>query len=368
MQLHSLTVDGHTSIERAHLELRDINVLVGANGAGKSNVIRALELLGRIADDELQLSVGLAGGASALLHQPSADTISLRILGGDGTNINSYKVELQATADDRLIFCDEQASFQAPGYSRPHETHLGAGHRETLLRSAAGGDGVTTVSDYVLALLRGCRVFHFHDTGTTAAVTQPQPAADDLTLQSDARNLAAVLRRLRDAEPRSYGHITRSVRQVAPFFRDFVLEPDHTDRIQLRWRANDSDTVFSAFQMSDGTLRFICLATLLLQPTLPELIALDEPELGLHPAAIVQLADMLQAVARRGSQLLVATQSVTFIDQFQLDDLVIVERANGGTVAHRPDPATLADWLTDYSLGDLWLKNLLGGRPGRNDR
>lgn len=341
MQLHSLTVEGHTSIRHAYVELQDTNVLVGANGAGKSNLVRALELLGRIVDQELQLSIELAGGASSVLHQPANDAMTLLIEGGDGTNIHGYRAELQATADDRLIFAHEQATFRAPGYDEPVRTSIGTGHRETALQTTADGSDGSSAARYVLKLLRGCRVFHFHDTSRTAAVKQPQPAADDLSLQSDARNIAAVLRRLRNADRGTYGRITRAVRQIAPFFRDFVLEPDHTDRVQLRWRATESDTIFSGHQMSDGTLRFVCLATLLLQPNLPQLIVLDEPELGLHPAAIVQLAEMLQAVARTGSQVLIATQSVTLIDQFALDDLIVVEHSKAGTIARRPDPAAL---------------------------
>ena len=211
--------------------------------------------------------------------------------------------------------------------------------------------------------LRGCRVFHFQDTSLTAPVKQQGYAADNRSLQSDAGNLAAVLLRLRDGDPGRYRRIVRTVKQVAPFFRDFVLEPElASDRLRLRWKQEGSDTVLPADALSDGTLRFICLATLLGQPELPGLIVLDEPELGLHPFAIVQLAGMLRAASRE-SQVLLATQSVTLMNQFELGDLVIVERRDGASVFERPDPDRLSEWLEEYSLGELWEKNLLGGRP-----
>ncbi len=151
---------------------------------------------------------------------------------------------------------------------------------------------------------------------------------------------------------------------VAPYFRDFVLVPEGRDQIRLRWRQVGTDTVFSAYQMSDGTLRFICLATLLLQPKPPRMLVLDEPELGLHPFAIVQVADMIRA-ASVNSQVVVATQSVTLVDQMSLEDIVVVDRDNGASVLTRPDPERLSAWLEDYSLGELWQKNLIGGRPHR---
>ncbi|HEY1575201.1 MAG TPA: AAA family ATPase [Pseudonocardiaceae bacterium] len=151
---------------------------------------------------------------------------------------------------------------------------------------------------------------------------------------------------------------------MAPFFRDFVLRPEGQDRVRLRWRQVDADTVSSADQMSDGTLRFICLVTLLLQPELPAVVVLDEPELGLHPFAIVQLADLLGQAAPR-SQVAFATQSVTLLGQFRLDQVIVVERQDGASVFRRPDAALLTEWLTEYSVGELWEKNLLGGRPTR---
>lgn len=120
--------------------------------------------------------------------------------------------------------------------------------------------------------------------------------------------------------------------------------------------------MFSANQMSDGTLRFVCLATLLLQPSLPALVVLDEPELGLHPYAIVQLAGLLQQASTR-SQVLIATQSVTLMNQFQVEDLIVVERRRGASTFNRPDQDRLRKWLDEYSPGELWEKNLIGGRP-----
>lgn len=362
-RIESLSIEGHTSIEHATVDLGPINILVGANGSGKSNFIRVLELLGRLVDQDLGLYVRRAGGAAMLVHQPGGSAITIGVVGECGR----YQATLEAGPDDRLIFTYEDWSVAdgaiggAVARFGEHESVLRAKMAELARpKDIAGLRGV----ERVFEMLGGCRVFHFHDTSGTAPVKQPGPTADNLTLAADARNLAAVLAALQQSDQIAYRRIVRAVQQVAPFFRDFVLKEEGADRIRLRWRQTDSDTVFSAHQMSDGTLRFICLATLLLQPNLPQLVVLDEPELGLHPYAIGQLAEMLRAVSV-DHQVVVATQSVTLMDQFALSDLIVVERERGASVFHRPDPERLRDWLAEYSLGELWQKNLIGGRPKR---
>jgi predicted ATPase len=354
-KLRWLHIEGFTSIYEAAVELRDINVLVGANGAGKSNLIRVLEMAGRIVDGQLGLFTGIAGGASALRTVDFPASVATRLrMHFSGV---SYAADLIPAAGDELIFAEESVSVPEGKLHKP----LASGYRETML---ANPDAPWhSLAAEAIEAIRGCHVYHFHDTSPTAEVKKNGYAADNEVLHQNAGNLAAVLRRLREGDYRSYQRIVKTVQQVAPFFRDFVLERELSpDRIRLRWRQVGTETVFPADAFSDGTLRFICLATLLLQAKLPGLIALDEPELGLHPFAIVQLAEMLRAASQE-SQVLLATQSVTLMNQFGLADLIVVERQNGGSTFDRPDPDRLRDWLTDYSLGDLWEKNLLGGRP-----
>lgn len=348
--LNRIDIEGLLSIRSASVRLNRLNALVGANGAGKSNFVRAFELLGRLADGELGLFVGRSGGAGALLHVESQEIV-LRIR---ASNLE-YDAELLQAADQRLIFGSESV--------RDLETGKIAGLSEGQFESEARRLG------YPLgAVVGGIRVFHFHDTSVRSPIKQTVPTADNIALRNDGGNLAAVLLDMaRSSDPAksvAYRRISAVIRQVAPFFRDFVLVPEDQDRVRLRWRQVGSDGVFSADQMSDGTLRFICLATLLLLPELPRLVVLDEPELGLHPFAIVQLAELIGQAARRG-QVLFATQSVTLLSQFHLDDVIVVERRDGASHFRRPDPTSLTEWLAEYSLGELWEKNLLGGRPNR---
>lgn len=354
-RLKSVVVEGFTSIRSATLTLDDVNVLVGANGAGKSNLIRALSVLGRIVDGDLGLFVGQSGGANALLNADT--TASRRIHLEVESAVGGYSAELVPAAGDTLIFSEETIWRHDTGVT----AELGQGHRETMLTVPEPLWGPEAAE--LVQTLRGCRVFHFQDTSRDAPVKRQGYTADNVSLRSDAENLAAILLRLRGRDPGRYRRIVRTIKQVAPFFRDFVLEPELApDRVRLRWQQEGSDAVLPADALSDGTLRFICLATLFGQPELPGLIILDEPELGLHPFAIVQLAGMLRAVSKE-SQVLLATQSVTLMNQFELADLIVVERRDGASLFERPDSNRLSEWLAEYSLGELWEKNLLGGRP-----
>lgn len=359
--LKSIEIEGYTSIRSATVELGRLNVLVGANGAGKSNFIRALEMLGRIIEERLGFFVGLNGGAASLLHHGRASShLRLRL----NAPPNAYEAVLVPASGDELIFESELIEFHDPNHERPWNQMIGSGQRETRLSESS-----KPVASYVSELLRGCRVYHFHDTSRDAPVKQLVPTADNIKLRDDAGNLAAVLLALRDgadpADRAAYRRIVGTIKLVAPFFRDFVLEPERSDRIRLRWTQNDSDAVFSADQMSDGTLRFVCLAALLLHPHPPALMVLDEPELGLHPYAIVHLAELLRRASER-TQVIIATQSVTLMNQFELDDLIVVERSDSASRFVRPDATRLQSWLAEYSLGELWEKNLIGGRPSGN--
>jgi predicted ATPase len=215
--------------------------------------------------------------------------------------------------------------------------------------------------------LQACRVYHFHDTSASAGFKQARELSAANFLYGDANNLAPFLFRLRKEHPGDYQNILQAIQTVAPFFRDFYLQPggnEDNPTILLKWLHRDYEEPFSAHQLSDGSARFICLMTLLLQPRSlrPNTLVLDEPELGLHPVALEVLAEVMQATARH-NQVICSTQSVYFANRFAAEDFIVVDQQQGASVFTRPDPEQLAEWLKEYGMGDLWDKNLFGGRP-----
>lgn len=276
---------------------------------------------------------------------------------------NGYRCILKPTRDDKLIFDIEECLFHNPQYENPYTEIIGTGNEETNLHKAAKNNP-GKVAGHVLKNMESWLVYHFHDTSDSAKVKKTTDINDNLYLRPDASNLSAFLYFLQKKHSNHYKNILDTITMVAPFFKDFILRPSalNPEKIQLEWKHKGSDAYFNAYSLSDGTLRFICLVTLLLQPRLPSVILLDEPELGMHPYAINVLADLLKSAATK-TQVIVSTQSVTLVNHFSHEDIIIVDHKEDASEFRRPSEKEIGTWMDDYGLGDLWEKNILGGRP-----
>jgi predicted ATPase len=354
--LSKIVLKGFKSIRECDLELKELNVLIGANGSGKSNFIAFFRLIQQILASNLQLYVSKQGGPDSLLYfgRKRTKQIAAELYFGN----NGYKFVLEPTQDNRMVFSIEKFWWQKFG-----DWLIQVGHFETEVETRGRR---TAIYDYTVPVMKSWRLYHFHDTGESALVKQRQAINDNSYLRSDAQNLAAYLYFLKEQYQTHYQRIVKTIQLVAPFFGDFYLRPcpNSPDQIDLEWVEKGEDIPFKAYQLSDGTLRFICLATVLMQPESkqPELILIDEPELGLHPYAINVLAALLRSTAK-SKQIIISTQSVDLLNEFDISDVIVCDRVEGATHLRRLDENALSDWLEEYSLGELWQKNLLGGRP-----
>ena len=366
-KLVSIRIRGYRSIKEATLELRPLNVLIGANGAGKSNLVSFFKMMNALTAKRLQQYVASTGHASSNLHFGPRVTPQLEAelrFETDRGQVDTYTMRLFHAAGDSLIFAQESMSFLGPGRVEARVEELGPGHKETLIGTASSeGNQTAKVLQY---LLNHCRVFHFHDTSPTSRVRNYCYVGDNRWLMPDAGNLAAVLYRLRSESSIAYDRILETLRQIAPFFDDFDLYPNGPGEkdIILNWRHRNRDLVFGPHQLSDGTLRAMCLVSLLMQPAdrLPLLIIIDEPELGLHPYALDIIASLCRSASEH-VQILISTQSSAFVSSFDPEDIVVVERDGESSRFNRPDAEQLEAWLEDYSLGEIWEKNIIGGSP-----
>lgn len=361
--IDKLSIEGFKSIRKLDdFKLDRLNVLIGANGAGKSNFVGFFRFLRELIEQRLQRAIQKEGGADACLYLGPKVTRQFAATLYFGNN--GYRFSLEPTRDNRLVFANEAIYYNA-------WRSLGSGHLEASLKDHKDDPGVTArhgVPHYVFSAVSSWVVYHFHDTSETAAVRRQAPINDNEYLRPSAENLAAFLFRMQQTTPHTYQKIREVVRLAAPFFDDFKLRPvpANPELIQLEWSQTDSDYPFVASQLSDGTLRFICLATALLQPSPPPTMLFDEPELGLHPYALTLLANLFKQASQFWRQVIVSTQSAPLLNEFSPEDVIVVERKEGESTFRRLDRSDLSEWLQEYSLGELWQKNVLGGRP-RNE-
>lgn len=349
--LSRVIIDGYKSIQHTDVELRPINILIGSNGVGKTNFISFFKLINIIYEQHLH-NYTMQNSAERLFHYGLKQTSELKgyLAFGD----NAYEVRLQARDNGSLFIAEERSYYQSSSFnvSNIDESQIknSSTYRDRWLR------------DY----LQSYKIFHFHDTSKGAPLRSSANINDNRYLKTDGSNLPAFLFMLQEKYPKTLRRIELTIRSVMPYFGNFSLAPSLLDesQINLQWSdIENNEKYFDANDLSDGSIRFIALATLLLQPTLPKVIIIDEPELGLHPTAIVKLAGMIKSVASRGCQIIVSTQSVNLINNFDAEDIITVDRKDKQSTFNRLNNDTLQHWLNDYSLGELWTKSIINGQP-----
>lgn len=353
--VQNVKIKGFKSIAEIDLKLDNMNVIIDANGSGKSNLIGIFRFLQNVLSKNLQLTV--ASEPDRYLHHGKKVTSSLTLHFAVGSNAYGFILK---PSFDTLIFGTEWADYDGRFYSYQH---IAAGQKESKLKDAAL-KGRTRISQNTFAKLQSLIVYRFHETSNSSPAKQTSAVDDNRALRTDAANLAAYFYWLQQKYPTQFRQIEEHIRLVAPIFESFVLAPSklNENRIKLEWRQKGSNAYFDAHSLSDGTLRFIFLATLLLQPMPPPLIVLDEPELGLHPFAIRVLAEMREAASNK-AQIILATQSVTLLNNYPPEAIIVAENNGLKTSFQRLVHSDLAHWLGDFGIGELWEKNVLGGRP-----
>jgi predicted ATPase len=381
-RLARFTLRGFKTIrELKDFDLRPISLLIGPNGAGKTNLLSFFNMLSwamttpENVENNLQDYVKRHGGASMLLHGGPKETPQIEsklLLQSEDSTYWEYGFFLSYAAGDTLVFTGEyfhplfdDTKF---GFVRPPNTarpapELGMGSKESaLIGLDESGIGP---AKFILGMLRRMNVYQFHDTSPTSRIRNKWDVEDGRWLKEDAANLAPFLYRLKNNEPAYYRKIAASLRDILPFFDDFRFEPEDR-KLLLMWREVGSDQIFNSSQAADGMLRVMALLALLQQPEkdLPDVLFLDEPELGLHPYAIEVLAGLIHSVSKH-VQVVVATQSVSLLDRFEPSDVVVTERNGRESTFRRLGTTELSEWREQYTLSELWEKNVLGGRPRR---
>ncbi len=359
-RLDKLTIKGFKSIKSLEgFELTKLNILIGGNGAGKSNFVNFFRMISAMMKQD-GLKEFIAGNCDSYLYGGTKQTkdISIELIFGQ----NGYDFEFAPTEDGFFLINNEQRHYFPRGATR----NLGSGNFNPQLIIDKDKDVYTAphgASWYAYEAICSWKIYHFHDTTKEAGTRRYHDTGHNEVLFGDGSNIAPFLFRLMSDENAIYQEIVDAGRLVSPFFDDFALKPDNQEKIRLNWRQKGMhDFPMRPNQLSDGSIRFICLATALLQPEPPATIIIDEPELGLHPSAISILAELIRNTAKR-TQLIIATQSPALIDNFEVEDVIVVNRKEGATTFERLKEQDFTSWLENYSVGELWSKNVISGGP-----
>ena len=366
-KLTKVVIKGYKSIafdKPVTLSLGAINILLGANGAGKSNIVSFFRMLSFMMSKSFARYVEMTGTANSLLHYGAKRTPFLEAnltFSDEKNSTDYYQFKLTNAAPDRLIITEETVQWHRKGEDKPYDVIIEPNFRESSL-----ADCKDKVAQSIYWMLSSCKVYQFHDSSSEGPLREACPIETADYLQAYGNNLPSFLYFLREHHKDSYDRIVSYVRDVVPQFQDFYLEPVG-NTISLRWTdTSATDYVFNAHQFSDGSIRFIALATLLLQPkgTMPNVIILDEPELGLHPFAITQLAQMIKDASIH-SQIIIATQSKDLVDHFDINNVSVVEMEEDKlyTTVKTLNEDDYKLWLERYTISELWDKNIIGGRP-----
>jgi predicted ATPase len=368
--IKKLSIQGFKSIrELKDFELKDLNIIIGANGVGKSNFVQVFRMLMAMSQQNFQKFILERGGADNFLHNGPKATPSIQVgfefgshsIHAEGSNY--YNFELTSTTDERFLI-DESRKYVSTSWrsygSPSEESRLQDQRNETSATGQSNG-----VGHFVYESISNWMVYHFHDTSSTAPMRRSEIVEDNHKLRHDASNIAPFLLKLKTKNSwrKNYQEIIDAVRLVIPFFDDFRLDVQQlgdAQKVKLSWQQKGSDFPMQPYHLSDGSIRFICLATALLQPFPPSAIVIDEPELGLHPEAIAILAELIQDAAKR-TQIILATQSPNLLNEFSIEDIVIANRKDGQSTLERLNRKDFSSWLDSYSVGDLWTKNVIQG-------
>ncbi|TAE38653.1 MAG: ATPase [Sphingobacteriales bacterium] len=350
-----IEISGYKSIKEVKIKLNPLNILIGANGSGKTNFISFFEFLNKVYEQKLTEYVALAGGEEKMLHKGSkvTDIIYTKIK----QDFNGYSFELKK-GESNFVFVSEGLWYDKSFIENP--INISSYQNESRIK-----ENTLPRADYIRKYLNSFKKYHFHDTGKNSPFTQTTHIQNDIYfLYEKGNNLAAFLFWIQQNNKIVYHRILKNIQSIAPYFSDFYLYPNAENFVRLQWTDKYSDTTYGVNDLSDGTIRFIALTVLFMQPNLPTTIIIDEPELGLHPTAISKLSGMIKSVAANGCQVIIATQSTDLISHFTPEDIITVDQLNGESVFNRLNSETLVDWLDDYTIDDLWKRNIIAtGQP-----
>lgn len=318
----------------------DTNVLVGINGTGKSNFIKAIRLLkAYISANEFEKLFmqkwGGFSGACNFIH-PDASTIYLRY---------EFDKNVVSNFDDTFNKDDYRIEF----------TIRKIGNSYDIL----AGDTTLEVTE---KLLKGIEIYDNFDTTFESPIRQLSPYYSEENLLSDGKNLTGLLSYLNGNSVKAFDKLVEEFKKINPNFRELVFTTPIAGKSLLSLKEKNLDRAITIEHISDGTLRYLLLLSIFYNPKRGSIVCLDEPEMGLHPDMINGVARGIKYAAQNGTQMIIATHSPLLLNAFELEDLIIFEKNESNeTIVKKVSEEDFPDWEGEFLAGQMWLRGQIGG-------
>ncbi len=384
-----IRVQGFRRLHDIDLPLKRLNVVIGANGCGKTSLLDVFSLLAASAAGALSETISDLSGVDAILSNLIAakgDKARFMALELAMTVPNHNPLEYRLALASRGIgyeITDEtltQARDRKPQPFKHIDSHHGQvryydpqpGKRGLVKPTWDYNDKETALSQ-VPKMFREPEEFrkrlasstHYHvlDVGRRAPVRLPQQMKDAKLPGHDGEDLISCLYTLRETDPDRFNAIEAALQAGFPSFERLNFPPVATGVLSMTWKDKSSNTTFAMHQLSEGSLRFLWLATLLQSPELPAVTMIDEPEVSLHPELLSLLADLLREASDR-TQILVATHADRLVRFLEPGEVLTVNVSEQGAAGFQwADQLDLASWLDEYTLDEVWRMGRMGARP-----
>jgi predicted ATPase len=375
VEFSRLEVRGYRQLRNVQLLLNPFNVLIGANGIGKSSILEVMSLLAASADGRLDHTMSQVGGISSILTQDGSATgidlllerppaperpltYALRLL-AQGTE---YIISSESLSRDiniyvdgsggQIRYLDKNKGLTAQNWDyKPQETALSQVPKM-----------FTEAEEFRHLLASATEIYHTLDVSFRAPIRTTQSLRPADTPGKNGEALLSCLYALREDESDRYEAVMDALRVAFPTFEKLDLPTVATGQVTLCWKDRNFTNPLYPHELSEGTLRFLWLVTLLQSPGLPKVTLIDEPEVSLHPEMLQLLTELMREASSR-TQLIVATHSDRFVRFLKPEELIVCDLdEEGGTSVKRADELDLDKWLADYALDELWSMGRLGGR------
>ena len=375
-----LHVEGYRRLRSLTVDLRPLNVLIGANGVGKTSLLEVFSLLGAGAEGRLEPRLASLGGLNEVLTRDRATHLGfdVRMTSAERAPLN-YHLEIAPKGQSYQIVEEALTQHSDPLAPTPFKHIQARGldvrystpKHKGLLRPTWEHSPLETALSQVPKMyeeperfrsrLASCGLYGLIDVSPRSPVRLPQAMRPVTIPGPSGDDLVSYLFFLRESEPARYDVLTDTLEAAFPDFERLSFPPVAAGTLALTWTDVNFQSPMYMHQLSEGTLRFLWLAALLQSPSLPAVMLIDEPEVSLHPYLLCLLVSLLREASLR-TQLVIATHSDRLIRFLDPAEVLVCDSTEGETTVTWADTMDLERWLADYTLDELWMMNVIRGR------